>query len=196
MRAPRPLLFASSNRHKLEEIRRMIPEWYLLSGLEDLHWTEEIPEPFDTFEANAKAKASFVFERTRLSCFADDSGLEVDALQGRPGVRSARYAGEHKGSTDNLMKVLEELGETPQRSARFMAVIACQLGADEVYTFTGKVEGSISYKPTGEGGFGYDPIFIPSGFDQSFGKLSPELKNRISHRAMAMRQFLEFLSKY
>lgn len=191
----RQLLFASNNRHKLEEIRKMIPGGYTLSCLEDLNWSEDIPEPFDTFEANAKAKAFYVYTRTGMPCFADDSGLEVDALGGRPGVRSARYAGEHKSSTENTIKVLEELGERAERSARFIAVIAYQLSATEVYTFTGKIEGSISHMPTGEGGFGYDPIFIPAGFDQSFGELPAALKNHISHRARAMEQFLDFLSK-
>jgi len=192
----RQLLFASSNAHKLEEIRKMIPDGYSLSGLDDLHWTEEIPEPFDTFEANAKAKAYYVFDRTGLPCFADDSGLVVDALEGRPGVRSARYAGEHRDSVDNLIKVLAELGDTTQRSARFIAVIAYQVSTDEVITFTGKIEGSIGFAPTGPGGFGYDPIFVPSGFDQSFGELPAGLKNRISHRAMAMSLFLDFLSTH
>ena len=196
MTRSRPLLFASSNSHKLGEIRKMIPAGYLLSGLDDLQWNEEIPEPFDTFEANAKAKVSYVFERTGLPCFADDSGLEVDALDGRPGVRSARYAGEHRDSVDNLVKVLAELGKSNERSARFIAVIAYQVSAEEVVTFTGKIEGSIGLAPTGQGGFGYDPIFIPSGYDQSFGELPADLKNRISHRAMAMSRFLNFLSTH
>ncbi len=196
MTLKRQLLFASSNAHKLEEIRKMMPDGYTLSGLNDLHWTEEIPEPFDTFEANAKAKVSYVFERTGLPSFADDSGLEVDALEGRPGVRSARYAGEHRDNIDNLEKVLAELGNTAQRSARFIAVIAYQVSASEVHSFTGKVEGRIGFAPTGFGGFGYDPIFIPSGFDQSFGVLPADLKNRISHRAIAMNLFMHFLSSY
>ncbi|MBK9104865.1 MAG: RdgB/HAM1 family non-canonical purine NTP pyrophosphatase [Saprospiraceae bacterium] len=196
MTGNRTLLFASRNSHKLEEIRKMIPPGYLLSGLNDLHWTEEIPEPFDTFEANARAKVSYVFDRTGLPCFADDSGLEVDSLDGRPGVWSARYAGEHRDNVDNLMKVLDELGNSTARSARFIAVIAYQVNAEKIMTFTGKIEGSIGLTPTGHGGFGYDPIFIPSGFDQSFGELPADLKNRISHRAMAMSRFLDFLSNH
>lgn len=187
------LLFASANSHKLEEIRLMLPEGYALKGLMDIAWTEEIPEPYDTFEANAKAKASFVFDRSGLPCFADDSGLVVDALEGRPGVWSARYAGEHKSSEDNLAKVLQELGDNPNRTARFIAVIAYQENKDECHLFTGAVEGSISYAPEGKGGFGYDPIFIPDGFDKPFACLAGQVKNQISHRAVAMRKFLSFL---
>jgi len=187
------LLFASANSHKLEEIRLMLPVGYALKGLSDISWTEDIPEPYDTFEANARAKASYVFDRTGLPCFADDSGLEVDALDGRPGVLSARYAGEHKSSEDNLVKVLQELGENPIRTARFVAVIAYQANKEECYIFAGQVEGSITYAPEGNGGFGYDPIFIPRGFDKTFACLPGALKNQISHRALAMRKFLTFL---
>lgn len=187
------LLFASSNLHKLEEIRLMLPDSYLLLGLNDISLTEEIPEPYDSFAANATAKTSFVYSRTGLPCFADDSGLEIDALQGRPGVLSARYAGEHKSSEDNLRKVLHELKDMPKRTARFVAVIAYQPNEKESYLFEGKVEGTISFTPTGTAGFGYDPIFIPAGFHQSFAELPAHIKNRISHRAKAMQKFIHFL---
>jgi len=189
------LLFASSNVHKVEEVRQLLPSTYHLLGLRDIHWTSDIPEPYHTFEENAKAKVSYVFSESGYPCFADDSGLEIDALDGKPGVYSARYAGEQKNSNDNIAKVLEELGSGATRTARFTAVIAYQRNAAEVYIFKGQVEGSIAYHPTGTGGFGYDPVFIPAGFDRTFGEISPLVKNLISHRAMAMRKFLEFLNR-
>ncbi len=189
------LLFASSNTHKVEEVRQLLPSTYQLLGLPDIGWTTDIPEPFNTFVDNAKAKVSFVFQKSGYPCFADDSGLEVDALDGRPGVYSARYAGEQRNSIDNIAKVLEELESETLRSAKFIAVIAYQLNADEVYLFKGQVDGSITYYPSGKGGFGYDPVFIPAGFDRTFGELSSSVKNAISHRAMAMRKFLEFLNR-
>lgn len=189
------LLFASNNAHKVEEVRHLLPSTYHLLGLRDIHWTADIPEPFATFEENAKAKVSFVYHASGYPCFADDSGLEIDALDGKPGVYSARYAGEQKNSADNVAKVLAELASDSSRTARFTAVIAYQLNAEKVYIFKGQVEGSIAYHSKGTGGFGYDPVFIPAGFDRTFGELSPLVKNLISHRAMAMRKFLEFLGK-
>jgi XTP/dITP diphosphohydrolase len=194
MSAQKQLLFASNNRHKIEEVRQMIPPRYHLLGLHDICFEKEIPEPFDTFEDNARAKAAFLFEYTGLACFADDSGLEVDALDFRPGVFSARYAGEHKCSEDNVRKVLDELSDRTERRARFIAVIAYQKNIEETYIFKGAVEGSINFAPAGSNGFGYDPIFIPSGFDQTFAELPTTLKNNISHRAKAMSLFLDFLS--
>lgn len=194
MKQQKQLLFASANRHKLEEIRKIIPADYMLSDLNDYAIHEEIPEPFDTFEANAAAKASYVYKKTGIPCFADDSGLVVDALDGRPGVLSARYAGEHKSSEDNVLKVLSELTGRQDRTARFIAVIAYQQNERNVFLFKGSIEGTITYAPSGPGGFGYDPVFIPAGFDQTFAQLSPTLKNQISHRAEAMKLFLKFLS--
>lgn len=190
------LLFVSSNEHKVEEIRQLLPLKYKLIGLHDIKWTADIPEPYDTFEDNAKAKVSIVYAASGVPCFADDSGLEVDALDGRPGVFSARYAGEKRDSLDNLEQVLEELRSESQRTARFVAVIAYQPNHNEVYFFRGQVEGTIAYQPGGNGGFGYDPIFIPSGFDRTFGELSPLVKNMISHRAIAIRKFRDFLSDH
>ena len=189
------LLFASANRHKLEEIRQIIPAAYRLSGLNDYSVDEEIPEPFDTFEANAAAKASYVYKKTGIPCFADDSGLVVDALDGRPGVLSARYAGEHKSSEENVSKLLSELTGIRDRTARFIAVIAYQENEKDVLLFKGTIEGTINYTPAGAGGFGYDPVFIPSGFDQTFAQLAPALKNQISHRAKAIKLFLQYLSE-
>lgn len=187
------ILFASQNHDKVEEVRLLLPLGYSLLSLNDLKWTLDIPEPFDTYEANAKAKAYFVFDRTGLSCFADDSGLEIDALDGRPGVYSARYAGPARSHSENIRKVLSELEGIVNRSARFRAVIAYLNEAKEMIIFAGKVEGSMSHMPLGGGGFGYDPIFIPDGFDQTFGQLPDSVKNRISHRALAMKGFVEYL---
>lgn len=188
------LLFASSNNHKVKEIQQLLPASYQLLGLQDIHWTKDIPEPYETFEENAVAKATMIFNETGIPCFADDSGLEVDALNRRPGVYSARYAGEQRNNQDNINKVLEELGSQLLRDARFVAVIAYIKNERETHLFRGEVEGNIAYHQTGNGGFGYDPIFIPAGFDLSFGVLSPLVKNLISHRANAMRKFVEFLS--
>ena len=191
----RPLLLASFNQHKLDEFRQMLPHLYRLECLRDIGFTTEIPEPFDSFEENALAKTSFVFQGTGIPCFADDSGLQVDALHGRPGVLSARYAGEGRSAADNIQQVLRELGDNPERSARFVAVIAYQPAEKESYLFKGTVEGRIGHTPIGESGFGYDPVFIPSGFDLTFGQLSPLLKNQISHRAKALELFLNFLKE-
>src|SRR5688572_33041760 len=166
------ILFVSTNPHKVEEIRKMLPDKYTLLGLQDIDWSLEIPEPYFTFEENAKAKVSFIYEHTGMSCFADDSGLEIDALDGKPGVLSARYAGENKNHSDNIEKVLQELGNNPNRRARFQAAIAYLAEKNKINVFTGSVEGSIAYKPAGNGGFGYDPIFIPAGFDLTFAQLS------------------------
>ena len=195
MNQQKQLLFASANRHKLEEIRQIIPAAYMLLGLNDYSVDEEIPEPFDTFEANAAAKASYVYKKTGIPCFADDSGLVVDALDGRPGVLSARYAGEHKSSEENVRTLLSELTGIRDRTARFIAVIAYQENEKDVLLFKGTIEGTINYTPAGAGGFGYDPVFIPSGFDQTFAQLAPALKNQISHRAKAIKLFLQYLSE-
>lgn len=194
MKIQKQLLFASANRHKVEEIRQILPADYRLSGLNDYSIHEEIPEPFDTFEANATAKASYVYQKTGIPCFADDSGLVVDALDGRPGVLSARYAGEQKSSEENVRKVLSELAGKQDRAARFIAVIAYQPNEKDVFLFRGSIEGTITNAPLGTGGFGYDPVFIPAGFDLTFAELPPALKNQISHRAIAMKLFIHFLS--
>lgn len=187
------ILFASHNKHKVNEVQKLLPEKYSLIGLHDIGWGDDIPEPFQSYEENAKAKALFVFERTGISCFADDSGLEIDALHGKPGVMSARYAGSPSDSKRNIEKVMSELGEEKKRKARFVAVVAFVTSSDRIATFRGIVEGSIHRMVIGDGGFGYDPIFIPDGFDLTFSQLSEALKNQISHRAKAMQKFVEHL---
>ena len=189
------ILFASNNTHKVEEVRKLLPDNYHLLSLHDLNWTEDIPEPFDTYEDNAKAKVQFVYDRTGMSCFSDDSGLAIDALDGRPGVFSARYSGDKGNTKANIDKVLHEMKGVTDRSGRFYSVIAYMDPLQHVTLFQGIVEGKITMKPMGTGGFGYDPIFIPNGFDQTFGQLPEDLKNKISHRAVSMKKFLLFLSQ-
>jgi len=192
----KPLLFASSNQHKLEEIKSMVPEGYAVKNLKDIGWTKEIPEPFETFEENAATKVSTLFAATQMICFAEDSGIVIDALDGRPGVYSARYSGVHGDHEENNRKVLTEMQGVKNRSAYFISVIAFQVAENEIHFFTGKVQGSISSSVIGTEGFGYDPIFIPQGFDQTFGTLPSSLKNRISHRSRSMEQFIGFLKRY
>lgn len=191
----KPLLFASHNAHKLEEIRLILPPRYVVRNLKDIGWKDEIPEPYETFEENAAAKTSTLYEATGLPCFAEDSGLAIDALGGRPGVYAARFAGVHGDSQSNIEKVLRELNNIAERSARFISIIAFQTGKDEIHYFKGSVEGDISFQPRGSGGFGYDPIFIPKGFDQTFAVLPISLKNQVSHRSRSLHQFIEFLQQ-
>lgn len=188
------ILFASNNAHKVEEVRKLLPENYHLHSLNDLNWSEDIPEPFDTYEDNAKAKVRYVFERTGLSCFSDDSGLAIDALDGRPGVYSARYSGDKGNAKANIEKVLGELHGESNRAARFYSIIAFLDSKQEITLFKGIVEGVITMEPMGSGGFGYDPIFIPDGFDQTFGQLPDVIKNKISHRAESIKKFISYLA--
>ena len=189
----REILLATHNAHKAQEVKDLLPSGYSLLTLSDINWTLEIPEPFDTYEENAKAKAYFIFDRTGISCFSDDSGLAVDALKGEPGVHSARYAGNGRNSHENIDKVLRKLSGETNRRASFYAVIA-YVTANEIQIFKGIVEGKITDAALGDSGFGYDPIFIPDGFDMTFGQMDSKLKNKISHRAKAMEKFVSYLS--
>jgi XTP/dITP diphosphohydrolase len=188
------LVFATHNEHKLKEVQQLLPKSIQLLSLKDIDCFEEIPETGTTLEENAKIKADFVTETYGLDCFSDDTGLLVDALDGKPGVFSARYAGEQKSAKDNMAKLLSELQQAPKRSARFKTVIHLNLHG-ESHTFEGTVEGMITEKKYGDNGFGYDPIFQPEGFDQTFGELSAEIKNTISHRARAIAKLAAFLKK-
>lgn len=188
------LLFATHNQHKVDEVRKIMPLQYKVIGLRDIDWKEVIPEPFDTYRDNARAKTLFVFERTGLACFSDDSGLAVDTLNGGPGVYSARYAGPGATSADNIEKLLTELGDAPNRKAQFYSVISYISADGESALFEGIVEGRITHQPEGWGGFGYDPVFIPDGFNKTFGELPEGIKNKISHRAKAMQKFIAFLT--
>jgi len=192
MTALRYLVFASHNSNKTEEIRKILGSGFVLLDLHDLGFSEDIPEPFDTLEDNALAKARYVYNKYGEDCFADDTGLEVEALNGRPGVQSARYAGPEKDSAANMAKLLDELFGEKNRKARFRTVIALIINGNE-HLFEGVVNGKIAEKPMGAKGFGYDPIFIPEGFDQTFGVLDGDIKNRISHRFAAIEKLAGFL---
>ena len=191
------IVFATNNAHKLSEIRAILGQQFEVLSLSDIGCHVDIPETADTFEGNALLKARYIYDHYHLSCFADDSGLEVDALGGAPGVFSARYAGEEHNSEANMQKLLTELEEKTNRNARFRTVIALLLiDGDNVEQslFEGIVEGTIIRERRGTGGFGYDPIFQPEGYDATFAELGNEVKNRISHRAKAVKQLAEKLS--
>jgi XTP/dITP diphosphohydrolase len=186
------LLFATNNKHKIREISDIISNNFTIIGLADVNITEDIPEEADTLADNALFKARYVHERTGMNVFADDTGLEVEALGGEPGVYSARYAGEGKSFDDNINKLLNRLEGVKERKARFRTVIALILDNME-YMFEGSVEGEILSERKGTGGFGYDPVFRAAGYDQTFAEMPLSEKNRISHRAVAMRKLLNFL---
>jgi XTP/dITP diphosphohydrolase len=186
------LVFASNNKHKVGEVSQMLGQTFELKTLNEIGCHEEIPEPYPTLEQNALAKARFVFQKFGLNCFADDTGLEVDALGGMPGVISARYAGENASFEDNCKKLLYEMKEKSDRKAKFRAVFALIVDGNE-FLFEGEVNGKITNEPFGEKGFGYDPVFIPDGYSQTFAQMSAELKNTISHRYHATRKLVEFL---
>lgn len=186
------LVFATHNAHKLEELRAILKEYKIL-GLNDINCHEEIIEDSDTLDGNAKIKANYVTDNYSIDCFADDTGLEVDALNGAPGVYSARYAGEGCSYQDNVNKLLEALKNVENRKARFRTVIALNLNGKQ-YTFEGKVEGVITKEQHGEKGFGYDPIFLPDGFEQTFAEMPMDVKNTISHRGKATQKLVEFLN--
>ncbi len=187
-----PLIFATNNAHKLSEIKAAIQQKIEISGLSEIGCAEDIPETSDTLEGNALQKARFIYEKYGKDCFADDTGLEIDALEGRPGVYSARYAGEGKSFEDNMNKVLEELKGNQQRGACFRTVIALILQGKE-YLFEGKVCGDILTEKHGTKGFGYDPIFRPDGYDITFAEMPLDEKNRISHRGLAVQKLVDFL---
>lgn len=185
-------VFATGNVHKLQEAREILGTNVALKSLKDLGFSGDIPEEQPTIEGNAIQKAQFIYDRFGEDCFADDTGLEIDALEGRPGVYSARYAGEECSFEDNVNKVLRELEGCANRTARFRCVIAFILKG-KVHTFEGVVEGKILNAPTGNKGFGYDPIFQPMESDRSFAEMSAEDKHAISHRGRALEKFHQFL---
>lgn len=189
------ICFASNNPKKLEEISQKLQGSSIeLILLEETGITEDIPETGDTFVDNAFQKARYVYERTGLYCFADDSGLEVTALGGAPGVYSARYAGEQRNANDNMDKLLHELGDNPDRSAGFVTVIALIHPLGE-FVFEGRISGHIQHEKRGEKGFGYDPLFVPEGYNITFAQMDATVKNTISHRALAVDKLVGFLLK-
>ena len=183
------IVFASGNANKVQEIRKMMPDTYVLKGLADIECFDDIPETADTLEGNALIKAEYVYNKYGLDCFADDTGLEVEVLNGAPGVYSARYAGPNCNAEDNMDKLLAELIGKENRKARFRTVIA-YMKKGQVSYFEGIVEGLIAYQRMGEKGFGYDPIFIPNGHQVSFAQMTMAEKNAISHRGKAIRAFI------
>ena len=186
------LVFASSNKNKIFEIQSMLPETIQILSLEDIGCMEEIPETADTIEGNAILKADYISNKYGYDCFADDTGLEVAALNGEPGVFSARYAGEQRNSDDNMDKLLDNLSDKNNRKAQFKTVIALNLNGKQEL-FTGIAEGEITFEKTGTKGFGYDPIFQPIGYKETFAELSLEIKNEISHRGKATQKLINFL---
>jgi len=186
------LIFATGNLNKLIEASDILGASFKLQSLRQLGFTGEIEEPWHTFEENALAKARFVYQKYGMNCFSDDSGLEVEALGGLPGVQSAYYAGPEKNCANNLSKLLRELEHQPIRVARFRTVVALILRGKE-HIFEGTVNGAITYAPQGDGGFGYDPVFVPNGYTATFGELPKDVKNLLSHRAEALRKMRDFL---
>ena len=186
------IVFATHNSHKLEEIRDILGVEYNILSLNDINCSEDIPETGDTLEKNALLKAQYVKEKYGYDCFADDTGLEIYALNNAPGVYSARYAGESKDSLANMQKVLKELETKQDRKAQFRTIIALILG-NNAYQFEGKVEGKIIETGRGNTGFGYDPVFVPDGYNETFAELGAEIKNKISHRSQAVNKLKDFL---
>lgn len=186
------LIFATNNKHKLEELQAILGDKIKLLSLKDIGCNEEIPEEQPTLEGNANQKAFYVFNKFDFNCFADDTGLEIESLNGEPGVYSARYAGEEKNSEANMDKVLDKLVKINNRKARFRTVISLIIDGNEKQ-FEGIVEGEIIEKRRGGSGFGYDPIFQPDGFEDTFAEMNLEDKNKISHRGRAVRKLITYL---
>jgi len=188
------IVFATNNAHKLSEIRQILGSQFEIVSLNDIGCHDDIPETADTLEGNAMMKARYVNDHFHIDCFADDTGLEVDALDGEPGVHSARYAeGTDHNSEANMQKLLKKLEGETNRKAHFRTVIAL-IQEGEIHEFEGRVDGHIAKEKSGQAGFGYDPIFVPDGYSQSFAELGDDIKNQISHRARATKRLAEFLT--
>ena len=188
------LVFATHNANKLKEVRELLSSSFEILSLDDIGFNDDIIEDKPTIIENSIKKAELIKIKTGYDCFADDTGLEVEALYGRPGVCSARYAGEHATAEENMHKLLSEMEGQKNRNVCFRTVISLILNGKE-YSFEGKVKGEILYQKTGSDGFGYDPIFKPTGFDQSFAQMTMKQKNEISHRGVAVKKLIHFLSQ-
>lgn len=188
------LVFVTNNKHKLEEIQKLAGADFTILNLKDIGCFDEIPEDGDTLEENSLAKAMYVYQRFNVDCFADDTGLEIDALGGRPGVMSARYAGPECIADHNINKILNELASRPDRRARFRTVISLIINGYKHF-FEGIVNGRIIEERRGNAGFGYDPVFIPDGYDLTFAEMETNLKNQISHRGIATSKLIRFLKQ-
>jgi len=189
------IVFATNNIHKLSEISAILGQEFNLKSLKDIGFEGDIPETNPTIIENASQKSHYIYDRYKVNTFADDTGLEVEALDGRPGVYSARYAGEGCSYEDNMWKLLGEMNGKTNRKARFITVISLILDHKE-YFFEGIVNGLITTEPFGSEGFGYDPVFIPEGFDKTYAQMSKTEKNKISHRGLATLKLIDFLKKY
>lgn len=193
IRMKRKLVFATNNAHKLEEVSAILGNHVQLLSLNDIDCHTDIPETADTLEGNAWLKSSYIFENYQLDCFADDTGLEVEALNGAPGVYSARYAGgEGHNAEANMLKLLHDMEGKENRKAQFRTAISLILNGKE-YLFEGIIKGEIIQEKRGNSGFGYDPVFVPEGYSQTFAELGNDVKNKISHRALAVNKLCEFL---
>ena len=189
------LVFATNNAHKLKEVQEMLPNSIQLVSLNDINCEEDIEETATTLVGNAALKADFITQKYGMNCFADDTGLEVVTLQGKPGVYSARYAGEPSNAENNMTKLLSEMAGVENRNAQFRTMICLNLDGNQYY-FEGICKGRILTEKQGTAGFGYDPIFQPTGFEKSFAEMSSEDKNRISHRGLAIEKLVKFLTEY
>jgi XTP/dITP diphosphohydrolase len=189
------IVFATNNQHKIDEIQAILGDHFKIIPLSEIGCNEDIPETSQTIEGNAIQKAQYVNEKYKVDCFADDTGLEVEALGGQPGVKSARYAGPGHDFDANVTKLLKDLNGHLSRRARFKTVISL-ITSDNEMLFEGIINGIITTERRGNGGFGYDPVFIPDGYDQTFAEMSPELKNTISHRAIATRYLIRYLKDH
>jgi XTP/dITP diphosphohydrolase len=187
------LVFATNNKHKLDEVKAILEPKFSIISLSDLNCSDDIPETANTLEGNALLKAKYIYDKFGLDCFADDTGLEIDSLGGEPGIFSARYAGEENDAQKNMLKVLNLMGKTSNRKACFRTVIVL-IQNKNIISFEGRINGTISMIPSGKSGFGYDPIFIPENYSQSFAELGIEEKNRISHRALAVNKLADYLN--
>lgn len=190
----RKLVFATNNKHKLEEVSQILGDKIEVLSLQDINCDVDIPETADTLEGNALLKAQYIYNNYGLDAFADDTGLEIEALNNEPGVYSARYAGEDKNSKANMLKVLRKLEGASNRNAQFRTAISLILDGKQ-YLFEGIIKGKIIEEERGEAGFGYDPIFMPDGYDKTFAELGNNAKNEISHRALAVNKLCDFISK-
>lgn len=186
------IIFATGNPNKIEEVTQILPPGLNVRGLQDINCPADLPETQDTLQGNAMQKARYVKDNYGVNCFADDTGLEIDALKGAPGVMSARYAGAEKDSNANIRKVLQQLEGKKNRRAKFRTVIAALIEEEEL-TFEGIVKGTIINEPRGKDGFGYDPVFVPEGYDLSFAEMPLQEKNAISHRYKAIKMFSDYL---
>jgi XTP/dITP diphosphohydrolase len=188
------IIFATNNLHKIEEIKKIVPSSFHIITLKEAGINQDIPEPYNTLEENASAKSSVIHQLTQQNCFSEDTGLEVTALNGAPGVKSARYAGEGRNFEENIQKLLHNLQGKTDRSARFRTVVSLIWNKEEYY-FEGICEGNIIDAPKGEQGFGYDPVFMPDGSNKTFAEMSLEEKNLFSHRRKATDKLVQFLKE-